>query len=94
MVIPMVFPSRQRLRTVGAGGVGSRANVSEALRAVALAKRLAQQLGQGAVAVLSWYNSQVVTGGWWDILGFNIFNLNILGLSMVIYGISMNISVM
>lgn len=49
----------QRLRTVGAGGVGSRANISEALRAVALAKRLAGQLGQGAVAVLSWYNSQV-----------------------------------
>lgn len=47
----------QRLRTVGAG-VGSRANISEALRAVALAKRLAQ-LGQEAVAVLSWYNSQV-----------------------------------
>lgn len=46
----------QRLRTVGAG-VGSRANISEALRAVALAKRLAQ-LGQEAVAVLSWYNSQ------------------------------------
>lgn len=48
---------RQRLRTVGAG-VGSHANISEALRAVALAKRLAQ-LGQEAVAVLSWYNSQV-----------------------------------
>lgn len=59
---PSEIGLRQRLRTVGAGGVGSRANLSEALRAVALAKRLAEQLGQGAVAVLSWYNSQV--GGW------------------------------
>lgn len=49
----------QRLRTVGAGGVGSRANSSEAVRAVSLAKRLARQLGEGAVAILSWYNSQV-----------------------------------
>ena len=49
----------QRLRTVGAGGVGSRANSSEALRAVSLATRLARQLGEGSVAVLSWYNSQV-----------------------------------
>ena len=63
---------RQRLRTVGAGGVGSRANVSEARRAVALAKRLAAQLGQGAVAVLSWYNSQVRGSGRWEMLGFNL----------------------
>ena len=47
------------MRTVGAGGVGSRANSSEAVRAVSLAKRLARQLGEGAVAILSWYNSQV-----------------------------------
>lgn len=67
---PSEIGLRQRLRTVGAGGVGSRANISEALRAVALAKRLAGQLGQGAVAVLSWYNSQV--GGCWEIRGFNV----------------------
>ena len=47
----------QRLRTVGAGGVGSRANVEEATRAVSLAKRLARLAG--SVAVLSYYNSQV-----------------------------------
>ena len=46
----------QRLRTVGAGGVGSRANPEEAMRAVSVAKRLARL--SGSVAVLSYYNSQ------------------------------------
>ena len=49
----------QRLRTVGAGGVGSRANSQEAARAASLAARLARQLGESSVAILSYYNSQV-----------------------------------
>eukprot|EP00929_Paragymnodinium_shiwhaense_P101782 TRINITY_DN64969_c0_g1_i1.p1 TRINITY_DN64969_c0_g1~~TRINITY_DN64969_c0_g1_i1.p1 ORF type:complete len:1171 (-),score=202.59 TRINITY_DN64969_c0_g1_i1:154-3666(-) len=49
----------QRVRTVGAGGVGSRSNALEAERAVELASRLARAAGQSAVAVLSWYNNQV-----------------------------------
>ncbi|CAE8634897.1 unnamed protein product, partial [Polarella glacialis] len=53
----------QRVRTVGAGGVGSRANPGEAARAAALAGALAREVGQGAVAVLSWYNSQVAKVG-------------------------------
>eukprot|EP00930_Biecheleria_cincta_P069864 TRINITY_DN57547_c0_g1_i1.p1 TRINITY_DN57547_c0_g1~~TRINITY_DN57547_c0_g1_i1.p1 ORF type:complete len:1641 (+),score=303.38 TRINITY_DN57547_c0_g1_i1:63-4985(+) len=49
----------QRVRTVGAGGVGSRANLAEAIRTAGLAVELAGEAGQEAVAVLSWYNSQV-----------------------------------
>ncbi|CAE7398840.1 Helz2 [Symbiodinium sp. CCMP2592] len=49
----------QRLRTIGSGGVGSRANNEEATRAVSLAARLARHVGESAVAVLSYYNSQV-----------------------------------
>mmetsp|Transcript_76106 Transcript_76106/g.226831 ORF Transcript_76106/g.226831 Transcript_76106/m.226831 type:complete len:816 (+) Transcript_76106:371-2818(+) len=49
----------QRVRTVGAGGVGSRSNIEEANRAAALAADLAREAGAQSVAVLSWYNSQV-----------------------------------
>jgi superfamily I DNA and/or RNA helicase len=49
----------QRVRTVGAGGVGSRANLAEATRATNLAVALASVAGGASVAVLSWYNSQV-----------------------------------
>lgn len=43
----------QCLRTIGSGGVGSRANNEEATRAVSLAARLARHVGESAVAVLS-----------------------------------------
>jgi len=49
----------QRVRTVGAGGVGSRCNLEEAVRAVTLATDLAREAGKESVAVLSWYNNQV-----------------------------------
>lgn len=49
----------QQVRTVAAGGVGSRCNIEEAHRAAALASELARQAGTKSVAVLSWYNSQV-----------------------------------
>ncbi|CAJ1400386.1 unnamed protein product [Effrenium voratum] len=56
---PSAGEELQRVRTVGSGGVGSRANVQEASRAASLAARLARSCGQRKVAVLSWYNSQV-----------------------------------
>jgi len=49
----------QRVRTVGAGGVGSRSNAAEASRAVELAIALSRVAGEASVAVLSWYNKQV-----------------------------------
>eukprot|EP00928_Gymnodinium_smaydae_P051495 TRINITY_DN3504_c0_g1_i2.p1 TRINITY_DN3504_c0_g1~~TRINITY_DN3504_c0_g1_i2.p1 ORF type:complete len:603 (+),score=32.03 TRINITY_DN3504_c0_g1_i2:214-2022(+) len=49
----------QRVRTVGAGGVGSRCNLGEADRAATLAMDIARVAGARSVAVLSWYNNQV-----------------------------------
>jgi len=49
----------QWVRTVGAGGVGSRSNMAEATRAADLAIRIASAAGGASVGVLSWYNNQV-----------------------------------
>merc|ERR1712187_503447 len=50
---------KQGVKTTLSGGVGSRANLSEAKNVVTLAIAIAEAVGEETVAVLSWYNNQV-----------------------------------
>ena len=50
----------RQVRTIDAGGVRSRANAAEARRATALANALAEGAGENSVAILTWYNAQVL----------------------------------